>query len=202
MIRIVVAASALALSAPAFAVLIDFELGGPDLFSQTNPLRDEYLGQGVRFFGPNSTGGGAVLNDSTWGANAISGTDILAFNVNSTMQNGGTPTGPETIRFVNAPAASVSIWYSGSSTSASNGVLRAYDAADNLLGSDSDNSAAGGWVQLSLSGVGDIAYVTIDSTNDPTWMLDDLNFTPVPEPATLAALGLGALALVRKRKKA
>lgn len=47
-------------------------------------------------------------------------------------------------------------------------------------------------------------YATLDGTYTvPRGMIDNVLITaaPVPEPATLAALGFGALALVRKRKK-
>jgi len=37
---------------------------------------------------------------------------------------------------------------------------------------------------------------------DPAYVgIDDVQFNPVPEPATMAALGLGAAALIRRRRK-
>jgi hypothetical protein len=42
-----------------------------------------------------------------------------------------------------------------------------------------------------------------DNAGDPTSMrVDDVLFTPVPEPASMAVLGVGALVLLRRRKKA
>ncbi|ODU51419.1 hypothetical protein ABT09_03900 [bacterium SCN 57-13] len=43
-----------------------------------------------------------------------------------------------------------------------------------------------------------------DSGNDHALAIDDVTFTsranPVPEPASMAALGLGALGLIRRRR--
>ena len=41
-----------------------------------------------------------------------------------------------------------------------------------------------------------------DNAGDPTNMrIDDVTFTPVPEPASMAALAMGAIALIRRRRK-
>lgn len=56
-----------------------------------------------------------------------------------------------------------------------------------------DNSVAGNWtISISDNAGGDVGALT-------TW---DIEAAPVPEPATMAALGMGALALLRRRKKA
>lgn len=41
-----------------------------------------------------------------------------------------------------------------------------------------------------------------DNAGDPTSMrVDDVTFAPVPEPASMAALGLGAIGIIRRRRK-
>ena len=48
--------------------------------------------------------------------------------------------------------------------------------------------------------------INATSTTDPNRLnfvvFDNVTVTPVPEPATLVALGLGAAALLRRRRKA
>lgn len=38
--------------------------------------------------------------------------------------------------------------------------------------------------------------------DDTSMRIDDVTYTPVPEPASMAVLGLGALAMIRRRRKA
>jgi len=54
---------------------------------------------------------------------------------------------------------------------------------------------------LNLSSPGnDISWFTITSTNISTGF-DNIRFTPVPEPSTLAAVAIGAAALLRRRSR-
>lgn len=84
--------------------------------------------------------------------------------------------------------------------------LAAYDSSDNLI--DSDSFAYGSSVlPITLSvGAANIAYVigTTDAgvgVNAHTVVWDNVSATPVPEPATMATLAIGATILLRRRKK-
>lgn len=71
----------------------------------------------------------------------------------------------------------------------------------------SSNNGTGTEVPTNFSGVGGSGLWTVfatDSAGGDTGGFESvsLTFTPVPEPATMAALGMGALALLRRRKKA
>lgn len=85
-----------------------------------------------------------------------------------------------------------------------NVIFTAYDSANNVL--DQQMYAYGtstGFASLTVTG-SNIAYV-IGSTsgtqfpNSVVW--DNFSAQPVPEPATIAALGLGAAALMRRRNR-
>jgi len=96
----------------------------------------------------------------------------------------------------------ISMDFAGISTPASSRIF-AFDASNNLLAS----VAASGTGQrtLSLSGLATATKVVVTPGDFFDWVgIDNINFTPaaVPEPTTMAALGLGALAMLRRRKKA
>lgn len=93
-------------------------------------------------------------------------------------------------------------------------VIEAYNGLDQLLGSFSVNgvstSAADGSAPFIgvRSDAGDIhmvkLYVTRTDGLPTTLAIDRVSYSccsPVPEPATMSALGLGALALLRKKAK-
>jgi hypothetical protein len=90
--------------------------------------------------------------------------------------------------------------------------LEAYDSSDMLLDSDSgpsnlrytDNNPNGpGTLRVDWDGINPIAYVLIHDSGD-FWEVDNILTDAsgiIPEPATVLLLGLGGLALLRKRRK-
>jgi hypothetical protein len=187
------------------SVTITFDEFGlqPQLFVNSNPLREQYAGQGVHFAGPTSLNGGAILDQgSSFGVPALSGQDFLAFNslAIATMLNGGTPVGPETIQF-DFSVSSVSIFAGDGQGVGFN--LTAYDAFNNVVGVDNQVNSLGSYVQLAVAGSG-ITKITFDRTSGNTaWVVDNLTFQAVPEPGTvtLVGLGLAGLLAISRRKK-
>ena len=77
------------------------------------------------------------------------------------------------------------------------GVINVYDPGMNLLASLTNRGA--GLEQISISGLGNIGNIYFNSISDPYGAdIDNLVFTP--EPTTICLLGLGGLALLKKRR--
>lgn len=189
------------------AVNISFDEFGvaPEFFNDTNPLRDEYLAsQGVSFSAPGFYDGGAILSgDGIW--TARSGTNFLAYNRAGTsdteMQNGGQPHDPQRITFSDLQG-SVSIW-ANSFKWAGLFVIAAYDNSNSLIGFNTFSTNTNEWTELSFTASSNIirSVVLTEASGASAFAFDDLNAEAVPEPASMVALGLGAAALIRRRKK-
>jgi len=82
--------------------------------------------------------------------------------------------------------------YSGFSMS---GTVSVYDTSNNLITQVSVNGGFFGWSDL-----GGIGKVVVSADQDGYIMLDNHGYGAVPEPASLAALGLGAAAMIRRRR--
>ncbi len=209
-----VRALALAMGAAACSMavantVITFEELGvqPGFFNSTSPLTNQYFGtHGVTFSGPSPVNGGAILNQSgNFGVNAFSGQHFLAFNrANSAgvqMQNGGFPNDPEDITF-STPIASFSIMCGG--LLARDYVLAAFKPDNTFIGNATANGVAGQWVQLSFSSNMPIGRVQLRATATAQadyFVYDDMTYKIVPEPGTMAVLGFGALAMLRKLRR-
>jgi PEP-CTERM motif len=190
-----IAASALGLSlaSPALAGdFIDFETGAPQTFAQTTPLTNFYSNRGVTFEAVGQLPGSILDQASSFGINARSGVDFLAFNAN--LGSSG-----ERIRFV-SPVTGFSL-YVGAGTV--NGLIaRYFDASNSLLLSEVVGLTPGVYRQLAFAGP--LSYVEITPVT-PYWVADDLSFTlsgSVPEPATWAMMlfGFGLIGAGQRRR--
>lgn len=94
--------------------------------------------------------------------------------------------------------------YFGSNFHTPNGKITFYDANNTVIGSPTTLLAPQGtWQWNGFSSTVGIKKIRIDGIqgNNGAIMADDLQVQAVPEPATMSALGLGAAAMLRRRKK-
>ena len=191
-------AVAAVLASPAAAATINFdEAWAPTAFNNQVTLGAEYSGQGVVFSGLGGAGGEVLDQNSTFGLNARSGRNFLAFNTAVTA-------GGEQLDFTSA--INVFELFVGSGSGASFWA-NAYDSLGGLVSSTNISLSQGDWGALSLSGAG-ITRVQFGS-NARAWVADDLSFTAglssaVPEPAVWAMMitGFGLAGAAPRRRRA
>jgi hypothetical protein len=152
----------------------------------------------------------AVISQATI-FNVVSvGTFTLTTNGYTTSENvvfQNTPSALSTMSFsalYNGPGIDGTITYSGGGGN----ITLAITSPGPFNGGGSGSSIAGSWTYTSGTG----AYsgysagagtwgATYDSVGNYASTTLSGNLTPVPEPATMAVLGIGALALIRRRRR-
>lgn len=202
-------AAGIFLSRPGVAeVMIDFEtapngsfLVAPVGFGNATALRDFFAPLGVRFDGPSSMDGGAVLDElSNLGIDARSGNNFVAFdNATGNLSDGGTAFGRQTLLF-DTPITSFSIFASGGQNPGSFSI-QGLNSNNVFVAFGQPSSTAGAYAELKLnaSSVNPISQVRIQPTGLTRWFLDDLSFTPIPEPGSVVSFIVAGLLFTGRR---
>jgi hypothetical protein len=161
---------------PGSLVTINFdEATAPCNFSDTTRLTTRYLSLGVLFEGPGGLDGAAIVHEcGNWSVSGHSSPHFLGFNAGAGLLGGGTPQGPETLRFT-VPTTSVSLRV-GSFTSGFVTMI-AYDANNVQLASRTV-SLSTTMTDLEIN-TANIARVVISSTAS-AFVVDDLRFISGP----------------------
>ena len=164
-----------AVQAAGRATRINFDnQNAPDIFDHAIALRR--VGR-VLFSGPTSLGGGAIVDDATFGSvSGQSSPNFLAFSTTGTLSNGGAPVGPETITFpsrvrlVKVKAGSTDAVHPDISVTAFTGP----DGTGTILGTRT-LTATPALASLSFSTRRHvIRSVVVSATTAHVWILDDL----------------------------
>ena len=170
-------------------MIIDFDdITAPCLFIDAVALRGEYAGRGILFDGQNSFDGGAVLDEcSNFFVSGYSPPNFLAFNAGATLSDGGASTDPERIDF-SPPIDFISLRAGAESCSGTELTLKAYDSANNIIGTDAAILSPI-LQELSLN-VRGISYVILDLDGCEIYVVDDVAFQRLGAVPTLSEWGL------------
>jgi hypothetical protein len=189
-----VCAAGLAWFGVAQATTIDFETGAPPVFIDTTPLTTAYSVDGVIFSGVDGSGGSILDVSSSFGINAQSGRDFLAFN---TFAGTGSI---EKVSF-STPQSSFSIYVGDINPEVYTAI--AFGRHGNVVGTATVSPAGGAYGELSIVAPG---IRSVEFAGGTFFVADDMSFSgaAVPEPSLWITLisgcfGLGGVLRVRKK---
>lgn len=165
---------------------IDFDdATAPCNFAQTIALTTEYAALGVIFGGPDGLDGGAILDEcGNFGVTGHSPPNFLAFNVNSSLQNGATPQGPEQMSFSEVVDT---VTINGGHSSSGTITLECFDGAGASVGMQSITGSSA-LQPLTVSAAGQIDNCWLSFTG-PVAVFDDLTYNP-PIPVELQSISV------------
>lgn len=187
-------------AAVAATVTIDFEgTGAPAFFANTSPLTNLYAPL-VFFNGVDGVGGSILNQTASFGVDAHSGTDFLAFN--SEIGTGTT----ELLSFSSSITVNSFEIYAAGGQNPATFLLEAFDAGNNLLANDTITTTDWGLLSVAAPGISNIELTQTGTGTNNTWVYDDIAFNTVntvPLPAAVWLFGTGLLGLIgmARRKK-
>jgi len=192
-VRFALVGMGIASAMAAHAVTLTFD----DLSDGT--FTTQYSGFGVSSSGTAEVWGGLGNGDpGNWGLFGTNGSKFLG--------NNGSPGGYITdLNFSSALSGiSFDISRSNGSDAADTWQARIYDSSTTLIGSQSGGfSDINTWTSVLFNQAG-ISRLEIETfgTGFHPYGVDNVNLAPVPEPASMAAIGLGLAALLRRKRRA
>jgi hypothetical protein len=154
---------------------ITFDTGtSPCGFAATKPLRDEYAGLGVHFYGPTASSGGAVLNQcANFGVSARTGEEFLAFNTATYAVT------PERIRF-DALQKSVQIYVANGRGAGQSTFTLVGWRGRNIVARTSTTTTVTGWLLIRIAAAAGMDKVVLKAkTPDGAFVADDLQYTTI-----------------------
>lgn len=213
-LKIYITAALGLLASSSFATLINFDDGS---VNAGNVLSNQYAAQGVTFAAGNTTGA-SISPSGLGGSGFATNTDMTIVSLSGGDVGGGAgaPMSGLILRSFNGwlnedndaiftmsftdQVTSISVVFGGIADTGSTRIF-AVNGANAVVASATASTT--GTQTLSLTGLSGVNRIVVTPGDFNDWVgVDNIDFTtaPVPEPASMTALGLGVAALIRRRR--